>query len=78
MQVFFFLLCALMKIKYLKPPQIQGPKKVIVLSFSSIRMYQMNSIWTEHMFAHSVTLLGLIWSESIVIKSYFNVIFLLY
>lgn len=77
MQV-FFLLCALMKIKYLEPFQTQGAKKVIVLSFSSIRMYQMNSIWIEHMFVNSVTLLGLKWSESIVIKSHFNVLLLLY
>lgn len=50
MQVFFFLLCALMKIKYLEPPQIQGPKKIIVLSFSGIRMSRMNSIGVEHVF----------------------------
>lgn len=48
-----------MKIKCLEPPKIQGPKKAIVLSFSNIKMHQMNIIRVEHMFVNSVTGLGL-------------------
>lgn len=65
MQAFYFLLCALMKIKHPELPDIQGPEKVIVLSFNKIRMHQTSSISVQHMFASSVTRLGLKWSEII-------------